>query len=139
MTSDVATPKLYPRRALALTAAWGTSAVLALAGFTRCPSAVLFHRACPGCGVTRALRLFAHGEIAASFALHPLALPATLATFALAVALSWVTLVRGTPTAILGDRFGRAAAIAFLVVQEALIFAWLARALGALGGLPPAG
>lgn len=137
MTSEAAAPKLYPGRAFAVTAAWGISAVLAVAGLTRCPSAVLFHSACPGCGVTRALRLFAHGDLAASLALHPLALPATLATLAVAVAVSWVTLLRGSPTALVADRFGRAAVIGFVLVQVALVALWIARMFGVLGGLPP--
>src|SRR5262249_59446163 len=103
----------------------------------RCPSAALFHRACPGCGLTRAILLLLRGDLGASIAMHPLAVPAALSIALLAVATVWTTLVRGTPTDLVATRLGRVAVIVLLLINVLLVPLWIARALGAFGGLPP--
>lgn len=39
-----------------------------------CPVMALFHIPCPGCGMTRALKCLLRGDLAASFAMHPMLL-----------------------------------------------------------------
>lgn len=41
-------------------------------GLPPCPSVVLFHRPCPGCGLTTSWTAFVHGDFPLSFAAHPL-------------------------------------------------------------------
>jgi hypothetical protein len=124
-------------RALGVAAAWITGALPAITGLSRCPSALWLHHACPGCGMTRAVRLLAQGDLAASLAMHPLAVPCALATAVVALATIRTTLLHGSIASLLGDRFGRGALVALVVVNVALVVLWCARALGAMGGLPP--
>ena len=44
-------------------------------GLPPCPSVLLFHRPCPGCGLTTSWTNFLHGHIAAAFHSHPLGVP----------------------------------------------------------------
>jgi len=127
----------YPGRALGMAAAWSIGALPAVTGIARCPWARFLHRACPGCGTTRALELLAHGDVAGSLAMHPLAVPMALVTAMVAAATVRAALVRGNPVDVLGDRFGRFAAALFVAANVALAALWIARACGALGGLPP--
>ena len=68
-------------------AAWAASGALGAGGFAAlgtpvaamlpgslCPFRELTHLSCPTCGLTRALVLLAHGDLAASVAMHPWAL-----------------------------------------------------------------
>src|SRR5258706_16358684 len=84
--------KLYVARALGILALWITGAAPAVFGLARCPSALLLHRACPGCGTTRAIHLLAHGDVAASLVKHPLAAPPAHTTALIAIATVWATL-----------------------------------------------
>jgi hypothetical protein len=117
-------------------AAWMLSALPVLLGAARCPAALFFHLACPGCGMTRAMRLLAVGDLSGSLHMHPLAAPcvASYALFALATA--WATWMLGTPIRVLDLRAGRWAAALVAIVQIALIALWVARRFGAFGGLP---
>ncbi len=45
-----------------------------------CPIYRLFHRPCPGCGLTRAFLLLFQGKLRQSLAYHPLALPLLLSS-----------------------------------------------------------
>lgn len=62
-------------------------------GLPPCPSVLLFHRPCPGCGLTTSWTAFVHGDLAASFAAHPLGpvLYLAFATSALLGAYGWST------------------------------------------------
>lgn len=40
-------------------------------GLPPCPSALLFSRPCPGCGLTTSWTAFVHGQFGASFTSHP--------------------------------------------------------------------
>ena len=40
-------------------------------GLPPCPSALLFSRPCPGCGLTTSWTAFVHGQFGASFRAHP--------------------------------------------------------------------
>ncbi len=84
--------------------------------------------------MTRALRLAVHGDVAASLAMNPLAVPVGLASAAVAVALVLVTFQRGSPLAILASRPARATLLAFLVFELLSVGAWALRLLGLLGG-----
>src|SRR5207248_2242084 len=118
-------------RALGVAAAWALGALPAITGLARCPSALWLHHACPGCGMTRAVHLLAHGDLAASLVMHPLAVPCALATAVVALATIRSTLLHGSPVSLLGDRFGRGAVVALVAVNVALVVLWCARALGA--------
>ncbi len=41
-------------------------------GLPPCPCALLFHRPCPGCGLTTSFTATIHGDLAAAFTAHPL-------------------------------------------------------------------
>jgi hypothetical protein len=120
-----------------VTGVWVFAALPFLFGAAQCPSARFFHVACPGCGMSRALALLAHGEVGASLAMHPVALPTLLAQLAFAVATIAVTLDRGSPFALLQVRYGRAAVGALVVVFALVLILWFARMLGAAGGPVP--
>lgn len=103
----------------------------------RCPSAALTHRPCPGCGMTRAMLLLFDGHIGASLAIHPLAVPATLAYAAMAltsVAAAWRT---GSPFAVFESQWGRRALYLLMGVMALVFLLWIARGCGALGGPVP--
>lgn len=86
------------RRHWAAWAATGAVAAIALAvlawlpietdpRFSICFSRRILNLSCPGCGMTRAFALIARGQLSASLAFHPLALP--LALEAAAIWLAW--------------------------------------------------
>lgn len=129
-----------PRRfqaVLAVLTVWVFVATPFLVPSWRCPSVVLNHRPCPGCGLTRAMLFLFDGNLAASFRMHPLALPTALAYagFALtSVSSAWFS---GSPFAVFETRWGRRS-LFFLVGVMALSFLlWIARGCGALGGPVP--
>ena len=103
----------------------------------RCPSAVLTHRPCPGCGMTRAMLLLFDGDLGASLRMHPLAVPTTLAYLGIALTSVSSAWLAGSPFAVFESRWGRRA-LFFLVGVMALSFLlWIARGCGALGGPVP--
>lgn len=74
-------------RWLSLSLATAAMLVVTSSGWFGCPMLRVFHHGCPTCGVSRALALLTRGQLAASFQLQPLALPA--------VSSSWLTLAAG--------------------------------------------
>jgi hypothetical protein len=103
----------------------------------RCPTAALSHRPCPGCGMTRAMFLLFDGHLGASLAMHPLALPTSLAYAAIAltsVASAWRS---GSAFAVFEDRWGRRALFFLVGVMTLNFLLWIARGCGALGGPVP--
>lgn len=51
-----------------------------LSSFTVCPLALLgFEQYCPGCGLGRSISYLFHGNLAASWQAHPLAIPVVIA------------------------------------------------------------
>jgi len=87
--------------------------------------------------MTRAMILLFEGDLGASFAMHALALPATLAYAAFAltsVAAAWRV---GAPWAVFEDKAGRWALYALMAVMMLVFFLWIARNCGALGGPVP--
>jgi Protein of unknown function (DUF2752) len=127
----------YPLRALGILAAWGLCALPPALGAMRCPVALFTHHACPGCGMTRAARLLLHGDLAGSLHMHAFALPQLFATGLVVLATTWAAYRTGTPTDMLASPVGRAAAKLFVAAQALLLLYYLARAVGAFGGLPP--
>lgn len=137
--SAPALPDLLPsprRRALrvaGVAAAWGLGVLPAMVG-QRCTMAMLFHLPCPGCGMTRAVRLLAAGHVEASLEMHPLALP-VLGVWALLMATTlWTTWTLGTPLAMMKGRLGRVALAVIGVVYGAVFALWVLRWFGLFGG-----
>src|ERR1019366_6648378 len=114
------------RRAGAVGGVWVLSALPVAFGWQRCPIATLLHRPCPGCGMTRAIRLLASGELGASLRMHPLA-GSTV----------WTTYAAGSPVRVFRTRFGRLALGLAAVVYGALVVLWILRAVGYFGGPVP--
>ena len=83
-------------RAAGVAAISGISAIATLLQ-PRCPVAALLHRPCPGCGMTRALRLLGAGHVGESLRMHPLAVPVLASAALLALASVWATVALGTP------------------------------------------
>ena len=105
----LAPPSRRALRAGSVAAAWVLSAVPVPTGIQTCPAARVFHEPCPGCGMTRALKLLASGQLDASLRMHPwrcrLSSPACS---------SWrrpsgTTLTLGSPLHVVRRRLGRAA------------------------------
>ena len=131
------TPSTQPPhilRAVALAVAWVASALPPLLGIARCPSARWLHVACPGCGMTRAIHLLLRGELAASVAMNPLAVPISLSLGAVALATVLVTIERGSPLSLLESRAGRAVVLSFLALEVLSVVVWALRLAGLFGG-----
>lgn len=132
--STAAPAPRHPVRAVGVAAAWALAATPALTGIQRCPSALFLHRPCPGCGMTRAVWRLVAGDVHGSLAMHPLAIPAVVATALVALAMVRVTFLHGTPATMASDRLSRVAVVAFAAVQCASVLVWIARLFGAFGG-----
>ncbi len=87
--------------------------------------------------MSRATWLFLRGDLGASWAMHPLALPTVLATALIALATVRAVLVRGTLGALFDDAIGRAPFVLLLALQVAALALWVARMFGAFGGPVP--
>lgn len=127
------------RRAALVAAVWVASALPVVVGWQRCTVATIFHRPCPGCGMTRALRLFAAGDVQGSLCMHPLAVPALLAAGMLVASTVWATYALGTPFVVHKSRFGRGAITVAAVVYALVFLLWVGRWLGYFGGPVPVG
>ena len=125
-------------RAAAIVAfVWLDAALPFFLGAVQCPTAHVFHFPCPGCGMTRALRLLVAGELGASLAMHALAVPTALSQAAVAVASIVSTMHFGAPWSLLRARWGRAVVGLVVLVLVADVLLWGARLLGAFGGPVP--
>jgi Protein of unknown function (DUF2752) len=121
-------------RTLAVASAWALAALPVALGRQRCIVALVVHRPCPGCGMSRALRLLADGDLVASLRMHPLALPAVLAATLAAVATVWATMSLGSPMRMHRTRLGRVAVWFGVAVYAATLVLWTARWFGFCGG-----
>jgi hypothetical protein len=125
------------RRAGIVGAVWGLSILPVATGMQGCAIAALFHRPCPGCGMTRAIRLLAAGRVDASLHMHPLAVPVLAVGVLLIVSTIWATLVLGSPIRVHRTRLGRFTFAAGAVVYGAAIVLWALRWFGYFGGPVP--
>ena len=116
---------------------WGLVPLSIFAGNQPCTIAATLHRPCPGCGLTRATLLFLHGDVRASLAMHPLALPVLASWAALALATLVATWRSGAPWDFYRARAGRAIVILTSVVYVALVVLWALREYGFFGGRVP--
>ena len=125
--------ELAKRAGIALALVLTFAALLWFAPGPLCPSRRLFGLDCPGCGLTRATFALIRGDIAEMWRFHPLAIP-TLTFFAwLVVRVGILGGDEGRPLSRREQRISTAAAI---LLAGALIVVYIARALGAWGGLP---
>ena len=125
------------RRFWALLGVAGLWLLAALPFLSGCPIATLTHHPCPGCGMTRAFLLLFAGDLRASLAMHPLAVPTALAQAALAAG-SFVAAYRyGAPWVMFERRWGRVLLGLLVIVLVADFVLWIARGCGAFGGSVP--
>jgi hypothetical protein len=136
---DEPLPPLWRRlgRAAVVALVWGISVVPVALGAARCPIAALFRVPCPGCGMTRALRLLAAGRLDASLRMHPLAAPVLVAGGLLMASTVWATVTVGSPIRLHRSRAGRVALAVAIVVYGAVLALWVLRWLGYFGGPVP--
>jgi len=125
------------RVALLVAGIWFFSAVPVVLGISSCPVAQFLHAPCPGCGMTRALALLFHGDVGASLAMHPLALPTLLVQMAFAAVTIFVSLRHGTPFMLWKTRIGRLSVYAGAAVLALDLILWIGRAGGLMHGPVP--
>ncbi len=118
-------------------AAWALALLPTALGWQTCPFARVTHRPCPGCGMTRAIRLLLAGHMRASLHMHPLAVPVFAVGVGLVVTTFWTTLQRGSPASFYRSRTGRAVIALGMAVYAGALVLWIARWFGALGGPVP--
>ena len=85
--------------------------------------------------MTRALELLWHGDVGASLAMHPLAVPTLLVQLVFALLTVVVTLQRGTPFALWQMRAARITVYAAALVLGLDLLLWIARFCGGGWGL----
>jgi Protein of unknown function (DUF2752) len=126
-------------RAAGVTAVWALAAVPMATGWQRCTIATLFHQPCPGCGMTRAIRLLAGGHVEESLRMHALAVPVAAVGLLFIASTIWTTYASGSPVSAYKSRLGRWAIVALGVVYAAAFVLWIARWFGYAGGPVPVG
>ncbi len=123
-------------RAMLAVGLWGLAALPTVTGAQRCSFVKLFHRPCPGCGMTRAIDLMLVGQWHASLQMHPLAVPMLLAGAAFALSTIWTTYLFGMPL-IHKSTLGKLALGALALAYVATIALWGLRWFGYFGGPVP--
>ena len=100
-----------------------------------CPSRVLFGLFCPGCGLTRGSLALLQGDLSGMLHYHPLA-------FLMGPMLAWIML-HGLLVELgrwkeggKSDLLQSLPRAAWITIAVAFMGVWIARILGALGGLP---
>jgi hypothetical protein len=122
------------RRAAAVASVWVLCAIPVAMGWQRCPVATFLHEPCPGCGMTRAIRLLLRGDVAGSLRMHPLAVPVLLVGVMIATASVWSTGSMGSPVRAMQSRVSRVALWVAVAVYAATIALWALRWAGWFGG-----
>jgi hypothetical protein len=87
--------------------------------------------------MTRAMLLFFDGNLRASLAMHPLAVPTTLAYLGIALTSVSSAWLAASPFAVVESRWGRRALFFLMGVMALSFLLWIARGSGALGGPVP--
>ena len=87
--------------------------------------------------MTRAIELLAQGDLSASLAMHPLAVPTLVVQLVFAVLTVVVTLRRGTPFVLWQVRAARVTVYAAAIVFALDLVLWIARFCGAANGPVP--
>lgn len=123
-------------RALMAVGLWGLTALPMLLGAQRCTIAKVFHRPCPGCGMTRAVDLMLVGQWRASLHMHPLALPMLVAGGVFAASTIWTTYRYGWPL-VHKSVLGKTALALLALTYLASLALWVFRAFGYFGGPVP--
>jgi hypothetical protein len=123
-------------RALLAVVLWAVAVLPASLRVQRCSFAKLFHRPCPGCGMTRAIDLLLLGDWRASLHMHPLAVPMVVAGGGFALSTVWTTFRHGMPL-VHKSTFGRVALAALAVTYVATFVLWILRCFGDFGGPVP--
>ena len=125
------------RVALLVAGIWFITAIPVVLGVSSCPVARYLHAPCPGCGMTRAIDLLFHGDVAASLAMHPLAVPTLLVQVAFAIVTVLVSFRDGSPFGLWKSRMGRLSVYAAALVLGLDLVLWLARFGGLMHGPVP--
>jgi hypothetical protein len=123
-------------RALMAVGLWGLTALPTLLGTQRCTIAKVFHRPCPGCGMTRAVDLLLAGQWRASLQMHPLAVPMLVAGGVFAASTIWTTYQCGWPL-VHKSALGKTALALLALTYLASIALWVFRSFGYFGGPVP--
>jgi hypothetical protein len=126
-------------RSATVAGAWAFAALPLVLGGRACLVAAVLHEPCPGCGMTRALRLFLAGDVQGSLRMHPLALPMLVASALVAASTVWATFRLGSPVRLWRTRLGRAALALVAATYAATLLLWVARWFGFFGGPVPVG
>jgi hypothetical protein len=87
--------------------------------------------------MTRAIELLLHGDLSASLAMHPLAVPTLLVQLVFAILTVVVTLRRGSPFVLWQVRAARVTVYAAAIVFGLDLVLWIARFCGAFHGPVP--
>jgi hypothetical protein len=121
-------------RAAGVAAVWGLSALPVLTGLQRCAVAATFHRPCPGCGMTRALKLLAHGDVQGSLRMHAFAVPILVVGLLLVGSTVWATLATGSPLGLYRERSARVLLGLTVAAYGGAFVLWILRWFGLFGG-----
>jgi hypothetical protein len=121
-------------RASGVAAVWAVAILPVATGWQRCAIASMFHRPCPGCGMTRAILLLAGGHVEASLRMHPLAVPVLVMGVFFMLSTVWTTLAIGTPLTLYKGRLGRVTLGGMAIVYGAALALWIVRWFGLFGG-----
>jgi hypothetical protein len=123
-------------RAMLALVLWGLAALPAALRVQRCSFAKLFHRPCPGCGMTRAVELLLLGDWRASLHMHLLAVPMLVSGGTFVLSTVWATFLFGTPL-VHKSLFGRLALALLALTYLATFVLWIVRWFGFFGGPVP--
>lgn len=121
------------RRALRAFAVFSLLGGAITLGLLPCPTALLLHLPCPGCGMTRATLALLHGDFAGSIRFHPLAL-LILPSLATVFGVNTIVYVRTGSWGFVERQMGRAVTVLAGVVLALVFAVWVARFFGAFGG-----
>ncbi|MFO0659517.1 MAG: DUF2752 domain-containing protein [Polyangiaceae bacterium] len=126
-----------PLRRLAWVALFcGLFSLLVIFKIPVCPTSILLHQPCPGCGLTRATLRLLQGDLSGALAWHPLVwlMSPTIGAYFIANTVGYV--VRGE-WGVVEARMGRAISPIAMVLLVAGFAVWIARFFGAFGGPVP--